>query len=84
MKKFVKNVDEDQYCEICYSEGLNAQPCVQLDGCKHVFHFNCISKIIKDRWLTPRITFAYLRCPAKDCRKPISFANCPELQTLVD
>jgi len=80
-EKYLENTNQDAYCEICFSSGLGDMPCVQLDGCKHVFHFDCIAKLIREKWLTPRIVFTYLYCPVRkpECKKLMSFSQCPEL-----
>jgi len=59
----LEDVNDDNYCNICWSEKLGNEPCVML-GCKHVFHLRCIEKIVKDKWLTPRIVFNFLECPS--------------------
>lgn len=37
--------NEDDWCDICVSAGLGMMPCIQL-SCKHVFHEDCILKIL--------------------------------------
>ena len=61
--------------------GLGQEPCVRL-GCKHIFHVACISKILRQRWLSPRINFAFMNCPS--CKVRISADYCPEIKKLMD
>ena len=53
----------DEYCNICYTEGLGQAPCVQLE-CKHIYHYECILTKVKGKWPGPRIVFSFLDCPA--------------------
>lgn len=53
----------DEYCSICWSQCLGQEPCVLLT-CRHIFHLNCIMKILKFRWLSPRIVFQFSNCPS--------------------
>ena len=82
-EKYEKDVKEDSYCEVCYTDSLSDKPCIQLESCKHVFHFDCIARKIRDKWLTPRLMFSYLNCPVKECNKLMSFPQHPELQKLL-
>ena len=52
----------DDYCTICYVEGLSAAPCVQL-LCGHVLHWQCVQKKLAGSWSGARITFGFLNCP---------------------
>lgn len=61
--------NEESYCVICYTTGLNSEPCVRLSSCGHAFHYNCLAKLIKDKWPSPRIVFKFLYCPIDTCRK---------------
>ena len=38
-------------------------------GCGHVFHANCVLELLKHKWATLRITFAFISCPR--CKQPI-------------
>ena len=66
----------DDYCSICYSEGYNQGPCVQI-GCGHIFHVACIFERIKLRWPGPRIVFNFLNCT--ECQQKITAPHCPQL-----
>lgn len=65
---------KDDYCAICWSSGMGEQPCVMLT-CRHAFHVDCVMKIIKQRWLSPRIVFAFSKCP--QCKADIEAPHCP-------
>ena len=52
----------DDFCNICYMSGLSQAPCIQLH-CKHIFHEECIVRVLKGKWSGPRINFKYLKCP---------------------
>eukprot|EP00347_Sterkiella_histriomuscorum_P002581 403367593 len=67
----------ESYCTICYTEGLGAAPCVQLD-CQHIFHLDCILSKIQSKWPTPRISFAFLECPS--CKTHIKASNNKEIE----
>mmetsp|Transcript_29171 Transcript_29171/g.36202 ORF Transcript_29171/g.36202 Transcript_29171/m.36202 type:complete len:282 (-) Transcript_29171:760-1605(-) len=58
----------DELCTICYTCELREEPSVML-GCGHVFHANCIVELLKHKWATLRITFAFMSCP--QCKQPI-------------
>lgn len=58
----------DEYCTVCYVEGLGAAPCVQL-ACGHVLHAHCARKKVETGPNGARITFGFLECPA--CKKPM-------------
>ena len=64
----------DDYCTICWSDGLRAQASVQL-ACGHIFHIDCILKRLKIRWITPRIVFGFLQCPT--CKAKIVADHVP-------
>ena len=57
-----------ELCNICYTCELHEEPSVLLK-CGHVFHVNCVVELLKHKWTTLRITFAFMNCPL--CNKPI-------------
>lgn len=75
-KKISDGHTNSDYCVICYSQGIGDKPSVQL-GCRHIFHVDCIMKILKQRWLSPRIVFAFANCP--QCKVKIEALLCPAI-----
>lgn len=63
----LKGANAEEYCSICYVEGLGAKPAVRLD-CKHIFHVDCVMEKIKKRWPGPRIVFGFLDCSSCKAR----------------
>ena len=61
LKGRLKYQTGNDYCNICFTEGLIQAPCVEL-ACGHIFHYACIEKRIKTRWFTPRIFFNFCYC----------------------
>ena len=59
----------DELCAVCYTSELGAQSCVQLT-CGHIFHADCILQLLKHRWSTLKVSFAFLACPS--CKAEIS------------
>ena len=51
--------------------------------CKHVFHFDCIAKIIRDKGNSLRLVFNYLFCPVNECKQMMSFPYNAELNQLI-
>ena len=66
----------DELCTICYTCELQEEPCVQL-SCGHIFHANCVLELLKHKWSTLRITFAFMSCP--NCKKPIDIQHVDEI-----
>ena len=64
---------KDDLCSICYTSELGEEACVQL-GCNHVFHANCVHQLLKHRWNTLKISFAFMACPS--CKQEISEDRC--------
>lgn len=67
----------DDYCVICYTDGLGQAPCVQLD-CKHIAHLECIITRVKTSWLGARIVFSFMDCTV--CKREMTAKYCPELE----
>ena len=42
--------EADDYCTICFVEGLGAAPAVELTSCGHLFHESCLREQISRRW----------------------------------
>ena len=63
-----EGTNEDELCTICYTSELGAEACSQL-SCGHVFHTNCVIQLLKHRWTSLRISFAFMQCPS--CKQEI-------------
>ena len=64
----LKNANENELCNICYTSTLGEEPSVALH-CGHVFHANCIQQLLEHKWNTARINFCFMDCPS--CRQEI-------------
>lgn len=53
----------DSNCVICYTDNLGQAPSVYLK-CKHIFHLDCLIRLVNNKWNGPRISFGFLDCPA--------------------
>ena len=42
--------------------------------CGHVFHADCVLKMLQTRWSTAKISFAFMQCPT--CKAEISETRC--------
>jgi len=73
--------NKDDYCIICYSEGLGASPIVVL-SCGHYMHYLCVKKRLETKWIGPKITFNHCLCPS--CNKWFDCNSVPELQKMID
>ena len=71
----------DDYWIIWYTGGLSQSPWIQLD-CKHIFHAECIIRVIKDRWSGPRINFQFTKCPS--CKTTISWFHKETIRLIKD
>ncbi|CAC5424238.1 MYCBP2 [Mytilus coruscus] len=63
-------------CMICYTEPLHSSPCIKLE-CDHIFHYDCVRQILEKRWIGPRITFGFSRCPI--CKTRVSHPSLEEV-----
>ena len=61
--------NKEELCSICYTCDLGEQSCVQLP-CGHVFHADCVLQLLKHRWSTLRVSFAFMSCPS--CKAEIT------------
>ena len=68
--------DDSELCAICYTSELREEPCVQL-GCGHVFHSNCVLMLLKHKWSTLKISFAFMSCP--QCKQEIEETDNDEI-----
>ncbi|XP_074650729.1 E3 ubiquitin-protein ligase MYCBP2-like [Tubulanus polymorphus] len=62
--------DADDMCMICFTEALAAAPAIQQLACGHVFHYRCCRSVLTRKWVGPRITFGFAKCPI--CKADIS------------
>ena len=67
----------DELCTICYTCELQEEPSVRLT-CGHIFHANCVVELLKHKWSTLRITFAFMSCPS--CKRAIDVQHVDEIQ----
>jgi len=73
--------NKDEYCTICYTEGLGSSPMVVL-SCGHYLHYQCVKKRLETKWIGPKITFNHCICPA--CNRWFDCQDVPELQKMID
>ncbi|CAG9311497.1 unnamed protein product [Blepharisma stoltei] len=69
------------YCAICYIDGLGAAPCVKLI-CGHLLHYHCLNTYLEKRWVGPRITFNFAKCP--NCKEWAQVPDNPALTQKMD
>ncbi|EGD72098.1 hypothetical protein PTSG_11546 [Salpingoeca rosetta] len=72
--------DNEDQCMICFTGALQEEPCIQTP-CGHVFHFNCVKRLLEVRWNGPRITFGFCKCPI--CSSSWIHKDIPALQHLL-
>ncbi|KAN0033561.1 hypothetical protein ACTFIV_000022 [Dictyostelium citrinum] len=61
LNKHKTNQKSNDYCNICWTDSLSSEPCIQLD-CGHIFHKKCCSSVLKKRWTSSRISFGFVKC----------------------
>jgi len=47
--------------QYAFSEGLGGAPVIKL-SCGHIFHHKCLETRLNTKWITPKITFAHIKC----------------------
>eukprot|EP00347_Sterkiella_histriomuscorum_P002117 403369410 len=67
-------------CQICYTNPLNTSPVVKLK-CKHLFHEECLYKILQNKWSGNRINFGFMNCPI--CSQLIESENSVKIQSFI-
>jgi E3 ubiquitin-protein ligase MYCBP2 len=67
----------EDFCSICWSTALGQAASVRLN-CRHIFHVDCLLKILKTRWQSPRIVFGFSNCPQCKSLK-IAAPQCPAI-----
>lgn len=66
------SIGEHDFCCMCYMDGLGMAPAIQLQ-CGHMLHYPCILECLAKRWVGPRITFSFARCPV--CKSWLESSN---------
>ncbi|KAM9960087.1 hypothetical protein ACTFIW_009212 [Dictyostelium discoideum] len=61
INKYKTNQKSNDYCNICWTDSLSSEPCIQLE-CGHIFHKKCCSSVLKKRWTSSRISFGFVKC----------------------
>mmetsp|Transcript_15848 Transcript_15848/g.39062 ORF Transcript_15848/g.39062 Transcript_15848/m.39062 type:complete len:739 (-) Transcript_15848:199-2415(-) len=57
-------LDPEEFCPVCYVEGLKDAPCIQSRGkCRHIFHLKCVTDRINAGYNGARINFKFITCP---------------------
>lgn len=81
-KSFVNkfNITKDEYCGICYTEGLESAPCVELD-CGHIIHHHCIVSQIEKKWIGPEINLKFIHCSF--CNQELSTSNNKDIESIL-
>lgn len=76
------NQCKDDFCNICFTDSLGSEACIQLD-CGHIFHYDCIKKKIEEgKNSAPKIDFGYLNCPLCKIRMSHPLLDLGEVQSL--
>ena len=73
--------NKDDYCSICYSEGLGNSPIAVL-SCGHYVHYLCIKKRLENKWPGPKITFNHCLCPT--CNKWFDCNTLDDIQNMIN
>uniref|UniRef100_A0A0N4Z1B8 RCR-type E3 ubiquitin transferase n=1 Tax=Parastrongyloides trichosuri TaxID=131310 RepID=A0A0N4Z1B8_PARTI len=60
------NQDSEDLCSICYTDKLGSAPCIKVE-CGHIFHNHCLMKLLENKWIGPRISFRFMKCPLCLC-----------------
>jgi len=55
------------YCSICWTDYLQSSPSVELQ-CGHLFHFQCVNRLLNQKWQSSNITFGFMDCPLCNTR----------------
>ncbi|XP_061164758.1 E3 ubiquitin-protein ligase MYCBP2-like [Saccostrea echinata] len=70
-----QNYYGDGYCIVC-TEPWTSKPIIQI-VCGHLFHYDCIRKMLMNRWHGSKITFGFMLCPL--CKISISHPDLCEI-----
>ena len=69
--------NKEELCAICYTSELAEEPCVAL-GCGHIYHKDCMIQLLKHKWSSLKISFAFMSCP--ECKTAFEWFDCIEAQ----
>lgn len=72
--------NEDDYCNICFAEGLGNAPVILLK-CNHYLHFKCLELSLKKKYIGPKITFNHCYCPI--CKNWLDCPTNPTIQSQI-
>eukprot|EP00347_Sterkiella_histriomuscorum_P021021 403335566 len=67
-------------CLICYTDPLGSAPVVKM-RCNHMFHEECLYKILQNKWSGNRINLGFMNCPI--CAQLIDCDNSFKLQQII-
>jgi len=73
--------DEDDYCNICFSEGFGSAPII-LFKCNHFVHYKCVDLCMKKKYIGPKITFNHMKCPR--CKGQMDCPNTNPIQLQIN
>lgn len=73
--------DEDDYCNICFAEGLGSAPII-LFKCNHYVHYKCADLCLKKKYIGPKITFNHMNCPR--CKGQMDCPNTNPIQLQIN
>ena len=72
---------EDDYCNICFAEGLGSAPII-LFKCNHYVHYKCADLCLKKKYIGPKITFNHMKCPT--CKNQMDCPNTAPIQLQIN
>ena len=72
---------KDDFCIICYVEGLGSSPMLEL-SCGHYMHYFCVKTRLETKWIGPKITFNHCLCPS--CNKWFDCPSVPEIHKMIE
>lgn len=75
------NENDESFWSIWFISGLGDSPSIQL-GWRHIFHVECITEKLRQKWAGPRITFLFKTCPS--CKAEIEADHHPEIRRLLE
>eukprot|EP00347_Sterkiella_histriomuscorum_P011491 403372252 len=67
-------------CLICYTDPLGSAPVVKM-RCNHMFHEECLYKILQNKWSGNRVNFGFMNCPI--CSQLMESENSVKIQSII-